>query len=64
MNNKTTSEPVDMSPEAITQRLRNVSDLAEFCLILKHARPVSAEDAKQLGPRKRPVSQPSNEDAK
>lgn len=62
MSHKTTSKAVDMSPEAITQRLQNVSDLAEFCLILKHARPSSAEDAKQLGPRKRTVVKPSHAD--
>ena len=43
---------VDMSAEAVTQRLINVSDLAEFCLVLKHAKALSSEDASQLGPRR------------
>ena len=32
------SRPVDMSPEAIDQRLRDVSDLLELCLSLRKAR--------------------------
>jgi hypothetical protein len=39
---------VDMSSEAITRRLQQVSELRDLCLSLKKASPITAERAAEL----------------
>jgi hypothetical protein len=48
---------VDMSPRAITDRLRLASKLAALCLALGKARPVAAESEGQraIADKNRPV---------
>jgi len=39
---------VDMSSEAITRRLQQVSELRDLCLSLKKAKPITTERATEL----------------